>query len=370
VYYRNSFTQQHLSNANISLLGVGDLNETNNQYTIFIDANDLGQGFTALTIFAQLANYEAQSINFFISVVEKATNLQLLLNGEDKTLTPIFNLTIGEILNLTVRYTEQTGAYIPNVTVQLISEGIPTNLTRDDGLEQHYIQLDTLNLKIGVNLYSIMARTSDYEIQTINLIITVNSISTSLNFSSQINAEPGDNVLIQVTLNNLDFGGTITNVTVTYAWAYGRGELLDPEMDGTYEILLENVQEGNYPITINSYFTGDIYDFESKEIALIVSSPVVSPGPDLSWLIYVLFVGIFGLVTVFTLYQTHFKYPPTVRKSRKIRKQIRKGKETKPVKDIISRERLIKDYIESNVEIIQLEKKIENGKMDLKKNKN
>ncbi len=73
------------------------------------------------------------------------------------------------------------------------------------------------------------------------------------------------------------------------------------------------------------------------------------------------------LVVGFTLYEVRFKYPPTVRKSRKIRKKIRKSKKTKPVKDIMSREELIKDHLESNAEIIQLEKKTENG---FKKNKN
>jgi len=360
VYYRDNLTNQHLSNAEVNLLGIGNLNEGPNQYTIILDAKNLDLGITTLTVFAQLTNYEPESTNFFIKVIEKATNLQLLLNGEDKTLTPVFNLTIGEILNVTVRYKDQAGAYIPNVTLQLIGEGIQTNFSRNDVLEQHCIQLNTLNLRIGVNLYSIMAQTTNYEIQTKNLIITVNRISTSLDLSSQINAEPGDDVLVRVTLNNLDFGGTITNVTVTYAWAFGQGELLDPEMDGTYEILLENVPEGNYPITITA-FAGDNYDFESKEITLIVSSPVVSPGPNLSWLIYVLFGGIFSLVIGFTLYQTHYKYPPTVRKSRKIRKKIKKGKKTKPVKDISSREKLIKDHLERNFETIQLEKKTENG---------
>lgn len=363
VYYRDSFMQQHLSNANISLLGVGDLNEINNQYTIIIDADDLGQGITALTIFAQLANYESQSINFFISVVEKSTNLQLFLNGEE-TLTPVFNLTIGEILNVTVRYMEQTGAYIPNVTLQLLSEGIPTNFTRDDVLEQHYIQLNNLNLKIGVNLYSIVARTTDYEIQTKNLIITVNRISTSINLSSQINAEPGDDVLIQVTLNNLDFGGTITNATVTYAWAYRQGELLDPEMDGTYEILLENVPEGNYPITITA-FAGENYDFTGKEITLIVSSPTVSPGPDLNWLIFVLIGGIFGLVMVFTLYQTHYKYPPMVRKIRKLRKNIGKGKKTKPI-ITPKRKEIIDKNLQDKTHIFELELKINENKINEK----
>ena len=50
-----------------------------------------------------------------------------------------------------------------------------------------------------------------------------------------------------------------------------------------------------------------------------------------------------------------------MRKSRKIRKKIKKGKKTKPVKDLTSRDDLIKERLESNVEAFQLEKKPENG---------
>ena len=50
-----------------------------------------------------------------------------------------------------------------------------------------------------------------------------------------------------------------------------------------------------------------------------------------------------------------------VRKSRKVRKKIKKGKKTKPIKDIASRENLVKEQFESNVETIQFEKKTENG---------
>ncbi|MBA7681987.1 hypothetical protein ES703_90333 [subsurface metagenome] len=360
VQYRDNLTKNHLPGATVNLLGIDVLNEINDQYTLIIGADVLDQGITALTIFAQLGNYTPQSINFFIEVAEKETNLQLLLNSEEKTLDPVYNLTIGEILNITIKYTEQSGAYIPNAVVQLIGEGILINLTKDDSLQQHSIELDTADLTIKVNLFSIVAKATNYKIQTKSPIITINRISTLINISSQINAEPGDDVTLEVILMDTYFGDTIKDAVVTYRWAYGQGELLDLNNTGTYEGFLENVPEGTYTITINA-FKSDNYDFITKEITLIVTRTETGPGPDLSWLVYILIGAIIGLVGIFTLYQKTLKYPPTVRKSRKIRKKIRKGKKTKPVKDIASREDLIKDQIESNVETIQLEKKTENG---------
>ena len=360
VQYRDNLTKNHLPGATVNLLGIDVLNETNDQYTLIIGAGVLDQGITALTIFANLSNYKPQSINFFIGVTEKETNLQLLLNSEEKTLDPVYNLTIGEILNITIKYTELSGVYIPNAVVQLIGEGILINLTKDDSLQQHSRELNTTNLKIGVNLFSIVAKATNYKIQTKSPIITINRISTLINISSQINAEPGDDITLEVILMDTYFGDTIKDAVVTYRWAYGQGELLDLNNTGTYEGFLENVPEGTYSIIINA-FKSDNYDFITKEITLIVTRTETETGPDLSWLVYLLIGAIIGLVGIFALYQKTLKYPPTVRKSRKIRKKIRKGKKTKPVKDIASREDLIKDHLESNVESIQLEKKTEKG---------
>ncbi|MEE9376464.1 MAG: hypothetical protein V3V33_00325 [Candidatus Lokiarchaeia archaeon] len=355
VYFRDiNLNNEHISNATVNLLNWDKLNETNNQYyNIIIDTKDLDQGITSLTVFAQLVNYEPQSINFFIEVIEKATDLRLILNGEEKTLNPVFNLTIGEKLNITIKYTEQAGAYVPNAVVQLIGEGISTNLTRDDVLKQHYSELDTADLKIGVNLFSVVARSTNYEIQTIKPIITISRISTLINISSQISAEPGDDATLKVILIDTYFGGTILNTTVTYRWAYGQGELVDLYNNGTYEGNLENVPEGTYSITITAFGSND-YDFETKEITLIVTSPITEPGPDLSWLVYVLIGAMIGLVVLFTLYQTHFKYPPMVRKIRKLKKNVRKAKRTKPIL-VNKRDQIINNELQNQIKIIEYE---------------
>ncbi|NVM37598.1 MAG: hypothetical protein HWN81_18525, partial [Candidatus Lokiarchaeota archaeon] len=129
--------------------------------------------------------------------------------------------------------------------------------------------------------------------------------------------------------------------------------LEDTDNDGTYEILLENVREGIHTITINA-FAGDNYNFESYVITLVVTAPTVSPGPDLSWLIYVLVGAIAGLTIVFTLYQTHFKYPPMVRKIRKLKKKVRKAKKTKPIM-INKREEIIQTHLQTQIDLIDLE---------------
>ncbi|MFX0020686.1 MAG: hypothetical protein ACFE9S_00050 [Candidatus Hermodarchaeota archaeon] len=358
VEYRDSSHGNHLPNATVELLSIDFLNETNNQYTIIIGEESLEQGITPFTVFARKDNYNPQSISFYVQVTEKPTNFQLLLNGAIKTSPAIFNLTIGEILNITVKYTNEIGAYIPYAYVTLNELSI--NLTRDDALEQHSIELDTMELvhsmglEISIsNRISITAIATNYEIQEKLLILTINKIPTLINISSQIEAIPGDDVILRATLLDTYFGGTIKNAIVTYKWAYGQDVLIDTYNNGTYEYLLENVPEGSYPITLYAD-AGDDYIYTSKDITLIVTRPEVSPGPDLSWLIYILIGGIIGLALIFTLYQTHFKYPPMVRKIRKLKKKVRKTKKTKPI-SVTNRDELIKNTVQNNIDILNLE---------------
>ena len=355
IYYRDNASSEHIPGAIVNLLGVVNLDEIGNQYSTTINANDLEKGINAFTIIAQVDHYQSQSIRFFVELVEKATLMQLILNGDDITLDPVFNLTIGQSLNLTVRYTDQTGVFIPNATVLLIGEGLSLDLTKDNTFNQYYIILDTTDLGIGVKLFSIIAQKPNFQWVTKDLRITVNRISAEITTRSgvaQIEAEIGDNVLLEIVLVDNIFGTNITEAIVTYNWAYGQGELEDSDNDGIYEILLENVREGIHTITITA-FAGDNYDFESYPITIVVIPPTTSAGPDLSWLIYILVGGIVGLVMIFTLYQTHFKYPPMVRKIRKLRKKVRKNKKTKPIL-LEGREDIIKSDLQKKIDAVEI----------------
>ncbi|MFX0141625.1 MAG: hypothetical protein ACFFDN_48760, partial [Candidatus Hodarchaeota archaeon] len=361
VYYRDNHTKEHISNASVILVGRGILNETFTQYNITINAGDLSQGITVLSIFAQLVNYQPQSIQFYIEIVERSTGLQLFLNSEDKTTDPVYELTIGQSLNITAKYFDnQTGMHIDTATLQLIGEDLSLNFTRDDLLGQHYIYLNTTELGIGVKLFSIVAKATNYQINTIDPRITVKRINAQIvteSGESQIEIEVGNDVLLRIVLNNTVFGGFIKNATVTYTWAFGQGELLDVNNTGIYEATLRNIQAGPdeitiYKITINA-FAGDNYDFEAYEITLVINRPITEPGPDLSWLIYTLIGAIVGLVIIFGVYQKYYKFPPLVRKIRKIKKKIKKNRKIKPI-SLQTREKLVEKNYQAKIHELEI----------------
>ena len=354
VFYRDNLTKAHLSGANVELLSVDNLIESGGSYIITINTNDLNPGTTILTINAQLNNYQSQTIQIYVELFERATELQIFLNNENKTADPVIELPIGSILNITAKYIEnQTKRNLNNATLSLIGENLLTSLTENSAREHYSILINTTDLKIGVNLLIITANITNYQIGTIYIRITINKISTIISTISGepiINIIPGDDVKLQIMLNNSDFGTIIKNATVTFRWTYGQGELTDQDNDGIYETDLLEIPEGSYTVTITAS-AGDDYDFKSYEITV---SAVRVPKEDQTWLIYVLTGGIVGLVSTFSVYQLYFKYPPVVRKIRKLRKSIRKGKKTKPMM-ISKREDTINIALQNQAKILDLE---------------
>ena len=369
VFYRDSLTNTHLSGASVDLSGVDNLTETVNSYILTITTQDLNPGITIFTITAQLNNFQSQTIQFNVKVVERAIELQLFLNMESKTLDPVIELPLGSILNITIKYTEnQSGLFIRNSLIQLIGESLSINFIENMNYEQHSFILNTTILKIGVNLLTITATAPNFQLGTIYLRITINKIAaviSSVSGEPYINIIPGESVKLRIMLNDSDFGATINNATVIYRWTYGQGELTDQDNDGIYEADLLEIPEGSYTITITA-FAGDYYDFKSYEITV---SAIRVLKEDQTWIIYVLSGGIVGLVSIFSVYQLYFKYPPLVRKIRKLRKSIGKGKKTKPI-TISKREETIKVELQNQAKILDLESEVIENKITDKIEKN
>ncbi len=356
VYYKDDLTNNSLIGANIELLGFGMLNQTGMYYNITINSNNLEMGVNVLTLFAQKPNFQARSIQFIIEVVDRATQLQLLLNGEDITLDPVFEIPIESFVNITVKYLDnQTGIGIPDALLQLIGEDLDQNFTENLLSNQYSIIINTSILLIGVKLFTIVASAPNYQINTIDLRITVNRVSASIDTVSgliHVDISPNEDFLIQILLNNTDFGGTITNATVTYRWDNGQGILTDSNHDGIYEVTLKTVPVGSYRIFINAY-AGENYDF-SDDFEIVLNVIAVS-GPDITIILISLAAGVVALSVGIVLYQTRFKYPPKVRLMRKIKKKIGKGKKLKPLA-VNTRENIIASEIERNKDLLRIEK--------------
>jgi len=291
------------------------------------------------------------NISYTITVPDYETNLQLYLNGENKTLDPFIELPIGENVNITVKFSDYIGLHLGNASVQLIGPGFIEDFNEDISFEQYSVIVNsTEKLNLGLNYLTVKAQLTNYRTKELNPSISVRRLNgeiTTISGQNIININPGGNAHLSIVINNTDFGGFIKNAVVLYSSSLGDGVLTDPDNDGIYEGTLRNIPEGSHVITITA-LGGEDYDFESYQLTI---NAIKSVGPNWTWLIILLFGAFAGLVIFFSLYQFHFKYPPMVRKVRKLRKKVKKDKKTKPIL-LNTREDIINKNLNVHKEII------------------
>ena len=306
------------------------------------------------------------NITYSHTVPDYDSNLSLFLNGENKTSDPFIEVPLGGIINITVKYSDGLGIHLTGSTVQLQGPGFDDALNESIGFEQYSLMINsTEKLSKGLNILTLEAQLTNYHTKIINPQISIREINAQITaFSGQntLNIESGDDAPLRIIINDTDFGGYIKGAIVTYSWSEGDGVLTDPDNDGIYESILQNIAEGSYMITINAIGSED-YNFISYQLTINAITPA---APDYTWLILSLSGGVVGIVLVFSLYQFHFKYPPMVRKIRKLRKNIRKEKKTKPIL-LSQRNEIMQNKFRSQVDIIGFESQLPD--MKDKKNK-
>ncbi|KKK87380.1 hypothetical protein LCGC14_2753820, partial [marine sediment metagenome] len=224
----------HISGASVKLSGnfTGILIENVNlgQYTILKDTSNLSVGEFRFNIVAHRIHYEARKISPILIVTGNPTlNLELYLNGENKTSDPYFDVAINKLLEITIKYKDLMGNHIPDATVQIIGEGIEETLIEDPGLEQYSITINTsIKLIFGQNDLIINAQEKEFQEQTINPRINVRKINTEITpvlGSNKIKILPGGRATILVYIYDTDFETMITGAVVGYVWENGEGSL-------------------------------------------------------------------------------------------------------------------------------------------------
>jgi hypothetical protein len=305
---------------------------------VILNATDLGQGIDNLNIFAQLVNYEPQSIPFIVEIIEKLTSLQILFDGINVTDDPTINIITSEELNVTVKYLDRNFDHVEGALIQLSGDfnGV---LGEDILYEQYTFILNTTQIDVGVRIITLSATKANFQLQTENLRINVQRIRTNITTESGesiVTVQSGSNIRIRVRLFDLDFGGPITNANVTYRWQFGEGVLTEVGSNGTYEARLSGQPVGSYTLTITAS-KGDLYDFQRYEITITIVRP-----PDDFWIYVILLITALivaiALTSYLILYKRVLQYPKPVRKVRKFERTLKKTRD--PRVDITARKDL------------------------------
>ncbi|MCJ7648698.1 MAG: hypothetical protein MUP85_08805, partial [Candidatus Lokiarchaeota archaeon] len=345
VKYLDDITKEFLGGADVDIINQDYMTENAllEHYNITINIIDLSSTLNRINIRAQLENYQLALIEFFIQIIERGSIGTLFINDLNKTADPYIELTIGSLLNLTIKYSDiRTGDHISDANVQLDGE-LTVLLSEYIALEQYSIIINTTVLGVGLNIFTLIAEKANFELFLIQkLYVSVERIRTNITTLSRVSnivIKPGESVNLQIIINNLDFGGLVKGAIVSYRWALGEGFLTESDNDGIYTKLLTNIPEGSFTLTINAY-KGEDYDFVSYEVVI----SVIRPSEEvLFWLILLIISSIVtaSALTYLYLYQKVLKYPKPVRKVRKFAKTL--GKSKNPSIDILEREKAFSD---------------------------
>jgi len=100
------------------------------------------------------------------------------------------------------------------------------------------------------------------------------------------------------------------------------------------------------------------------DVKLEISYIILEPAPDLTLVVYGLTGGIIALVTLFGLYELHFKYPPVVRRARKLRKKIQSKRKVKNPIEINNRDDILNNSYQDKIKILDLEPEPEQPELD------
>ena len=345
----------HVPNATVTLSGnfteIIEEDDILEQYTVVINTTVSDAGVNFLTIIAQAEDHESRIINLIVRINKFTTeDLQVILNTQNVTHDPYIELTVSEMLNVTVKYNNFIGTHIPGANVLLTSETFTSYINESITFEQYSILIDTNNsLKIGANYLTIEAQSETFQTEEVDIIVTVNKINIEIEPLSGLNtieSRTGRDVRLQIRLNNTDFGGFITGAIITYSWEQGGGILEDPDNDGIYESIIPNFPEGTYSIVISA-LVGDNYFVEDYEIIVAATSKEEEENIIFPILFIISIILISSLAIYLYAYQTYLKFPKQVRKVRKYRKTLRR--KDAPNISIIGRESGFKSRYNENL---------------------
>ena len=323
-------------------------------YNVTIDSSELGFATNTFLIYAYKVNYQQQSINIRIKVIDKPTDISVYLNNEIRIENGI-TLAYGATLNISVIFTyNESGVptHLSNASVTLTGGGFNDLISENITYKIYTIIITTDQLDLGLCILSIVAEKTNYETSSANLRIVVRTIATNIKTETgaeDILATVGQNIYLRIVINDTDNKLLIKGLDIRYSWAYGTGKMLESDGDGVYEALLSNVPYGLYQISITVFNASDIYNFEPFRITISISYTTEQSSliAIIQILIVVSILGAIGFSSYIYAYQKVLKYPKPVRKVRKVKKGLKKKK--LPDIDVLDRTSTLKNVFESEL---------------------
>ncbi len=194
-------------------------------YTLTCNAS--GPGYQADNLYSMILTVEAnryqpQSIPIRIFITEKASFLELYINGTKKLEDEVVTIEFWQKLNVTVYYHDASSNHLGGASIRLTGVGISESLNEDLLNYQYSYILNGSDLGLGIKYLSILANVSNFNPQSIRFITEVIERRTLLeiylngeNKTSNPSLDIAINKLLNITIKYTDINGNhIEDATV------------------------------------------------------------------------------------------------------------------------------------------------------------
>lgn len=303
----------NIENANTSLFGsiltssMYTYSSEADHYEYQIDSWELGIGTHILTLIISKENFESQSLQIRITLLERETHLALSIEKQDLLINPIYNVQYNQNFNITVGYIDQlTATHITNAIIGI--SGPPSGSSLIDELPDGYlIRINTSKFSLGEHYLTVSAGLDKYQNKQYLITLNVDTRATYMNVSiKDSNVSLPSEIEYAITSNFTICAGFYDNATnslITNPQFQVQGlstELLNISLDsGILNIYFDtlSIGLGFYPITISAQYQNyttiiQQLDLTIRQIQTEISSEyennsyTILPGSDLDLIIY------------------------------------------------------------------------------------
>ncbi|MFX0097644.1 MAG: hypothetical protein ACFE7E_07780, partial [Candidatus Hodarchaeota archaeon] len=262
----------------------------------------------------------------------------------------------SEETTFTVNFTDPgTNELITNATVEYHAEWQPAGtwtvmFETTPGVSAEYQRSIMAPSDLGSHTITVRAMKSGYPTASHTIDVQILA-KTAISGPLGLSISTGENKNVTITLMRTDRGVQEpiddANITVS-GW------------DGTHDVILL----GNGQYILSFYTTGldesDVglhnvsimaskigYQNQTIQIGITVSLPPGQPVVvSIDWLIIILFSGVLTAVVGYSVWNSYIRYPPIIRKIRRLRKAIRKDRPPPRPLDVKGRDLLVRETYE------------------------
>ncbi len=247
--------------------------------------------------------YEPQFYIYQFQIIEQSVNLTVLINSQEIEENELIRASYNDIIRISVKglaINDQN--YLSGANITWISEKYAVNLTESANLwYNESITCSSSVVSLGINYVYIIFKLDSYATTTFDfqLLISQKTIEViSIDFDDKVDAEPGEDLTIEIQLKEAGSNTNIDGAIVSYSWEYGVGDLND-KGNGIYELELElpaDIEEDDYKVTLIISTAGSVY--KATEYSFIVDVALEEEEEGLNLIFWIIIAVLLGVISI------------------------------------------------------------------------